>query len=134
MTRRQERENAFIAAFEESFGANSLEEIISYAAQTEEYALSAYSLELLKAYYDHRETVDELISSKLVGWSAQRIARVCLVVLRLAVSEMLYIEEIPDSVAINEAVELTKKYADEDDYQFVNGVLGNISRSRENAQ
>lgn len=134
MTRRQERENAFIAAFEESFGANDLEEIISYAAQTEEYALSAYSLDLLKAYYDHRKTVDELISSKLVGWSAQRIARVCLVVLRLAVSEMLYIDEVPDSVAINEAVELTKKYADEDDYQFVNGVLGNISRSRENAQ
>ena len=134
MTRRQERENAFIAAFEESFGANTMDEIIAYASETEEYALSDYSIQLLRAYTAHLSQVDEMIEDKLVGWSASRIPRVCRILLRLAVTEMLYIDETPESVAINEAVELTKKYADEEDYQFVNGVLGSISRQQGSAE
>ena len=61
-------------------------------------------------------------------WSKERISRVALAIMRLAVYEMLYVDDIPVSVSINEAVELAKKYGGDEDSSFVNGVLGGISR------
>lgn len=131
MKRRKARENAFITLFELSFGGE-LEDVLQHTRdENEEYAVDGFGEELLKQYFANAEQVDTAIESKLKGWKVQRVARVNLAILRLAVTEMLFGEPDMDSVVINEAVELTKKYADETDYQFVNGVLGNLSRSKQ---
>lgn len=130
MNRRKARENAFIALFEASFGGD-VEEIIALSrAEESEYAVDAFGEDLLRLYKAHAEEVDSAIESKLKGWKVTRLARVNLAVLRLAITEMRYAQPDLESVVINEAVEITKKYADEDDYQFVNGVLGSLAREQ----
>ena len=93
------------------------------------------ALELIKNYYDHADEVNDMIQSKLKNWKANRISRVSSAILRLGTAEMMYSKEDMDSVVINEAVELSKKFAGENDYQFINGVLGAVSKElRGNSQ
>ncbi|MEG2404559.1 MAG: transcription antitermination factor NusB [Oscillospiraceae bacterium] len=129
MKRRTSRENAFIAAFSATFEPATLEEIIADSRESGEYAVDAYGEALLINYEAHKDDIDELITSKLKDWTLARIPRTAVTILRLAVAEMLYSEEDMDSIVINEAVEIAKKYCQEEDYQFINGVLGAISRS-----
>lgn len=128
MKRRTARENAFIAAFEASFRPEELEEIIADSRECGEYAVDEYGEALLCNMTAHREEIDQLIASKLKNWTLARLPRVSAAILRLAVAEMRYSGQDMDSVVINEAVELAKKYAGDDDYQFINGVLGAIAR------
>lgn len=79
----------------------------------------------------HREDMDQLISANLKDWTIERISKVDLSILRLAVAEMLYMEDIPVSVSVNEAVEISKLYSDREAYKFINGILRNISRTLE---
>jgi len=72
--------------------------------------------------------IDELISAHTVGWDIERINKVDLAIIRLAVYEMKYNEDIPVGVAINEAVELAKEFGDDDSPGFVNGILGRMFR------
>lgn len=90
----------------------------------------AFANQLLAAMNDHAAELDEIITAHLKGWTLPRVPRVSLVALRLALAEMLYGEEQKPGVAINEAVELVKKYGADDDYQFVNGLLGSVARER----
>ena len=83
----------------------------------------------LEAVQEHHEEIDRIINDNLDNWSFERIAKADLAILRTAVAEMLYVESIPVSVSINEAVELAKKYGDERSYKFVNSVLGKIAKS-----
>ena len=83
----------------------------------------------LEAVQEHHEEIDRIINDNLDNWSLERIAKADLAILRTAVAEMLYVESIPVSVSINEAVELAKKYGDERSYKFVNSVLGKIAKS-----
>ncbi len=135
MKRRTARENAFIAAFEESFQPGTMMEIIEYSRQTEEQAVDPFGEQLLTLLVLHREEADKLIEPHLKNWKLSRLPRVSLIVLELAVTEMFFGEqENMDSVIINEAVELVKKFGGEEDYQFVNGVLGTLARSRAGEQ
>lgn len=93
-------------------------------------APDAFANRLLAAMNDHAAELDEIITAHLKGWTLPRVPRVSLVALRLALAEMLYGEEQKPGVAINEAVELVKKYGADDDYQFVNGLLGSVARER----
>lgn len=129
MKRRTARENAFIAAFETSFRPQELEDIISDSRELEEFAVDEYGKALLLNLEAHREEIDAMISAKLKDWTLARLPRVNAAILRLAVAEMRFSgQDDMDSIVINEAVELAKKYAGEEDYQFINGVLGAISR------
>ena len=83
----------------------------------------------LEAIRDHITEIDELISANLDNWSFDRIAKADLAILRNAVAEIKYIDSIPNSVAINEAVNLAKKYSDDKSYAFVNSVLSKINKS-----
>ena len=85
--------------------------------------------ETLAAVQDHHDEIDSVISDNLDKWSIERIAKTDLAILRTAGAEMLYVESIPVSVSINEAVNLAKKYGDDRSYAFINSVLGKISRS-----
>lgn len=131
MTRHKARENAFIAVFEAGFSANDLDDILAVTQELpeyEEYMLDDFALNLIKNYYTHADEVDEMIQSKLKNWKSSRISRVNNAILRISTAEMMFSHEDMDSVVINEAVELSKKFSGENDYQFINGVLGAISK------
>ena len=128
LTRRTARENAFIAAFSASFAVGTLEEIVETSRQEGEYPVDDFGEALLKASAAHATEIDALIEPRLKGWTMARLPRVSLTLMRLAIAEMLYGEEKLPGVAINEAVELAKKYGGDEDYQFVNGLLGAVVR------
>lgn len=77
---------------------------------------------------DHMEEIDRYVTDNSKGWKINRIAKVDLAVLRIALSEILYNETIPESVSINEAVEISKKFSNEDSHKFINGILGTVVR------
>ena len=70
-----------------------------------------------------KEEIDEIIKNSLINWTIDRVSKVNLTIVRLAIAEMLYINDVPEVVAINEAIELTKKYSDDKSVSFVNGAL-----------
>ncbi len=74
--------------------------------------------------------IDRVLTDTAKGWRTERMSRVDLSILRLAVYELLYDEDIPDGVAINEAVELAKEYGGEESYSFINGILGVVARGK----
>ena len=76
------------------------------------------------------DKLDETLASYSKKWKLNRLPKVSLTVLRLALYEMEFVDDLPDSVAINEAVELAKKYGSQEDASFINGVLGAVSRSK----
>ena len=78
--------------------------------------------------WENLESIDAVIEKYAKGWKLSRISKVALAVLRMAICEMLYFEDIPVGVSINEAVELCKKYAAKEDASFVNGLLGSVSK------
>lgn len=86
-----------------------------------------YMEEVIRKFFDNRETVDSIISEHLIDWTIDRMSRVDVAILRVAVIELKFMEGIPVSVAVNEAVDLSKKYGDEESAGFVNGVLGKIA-------
>ncbi len=86
----------------------------------------------LEAVRDHIEDIDATISSNIDNWNFDRIAKVDLAVLRTAVAEIFYVDDIPLSVSINEAVNLSKKFGDDKSYAFVNSVLSKISKNNAN--
>ena len=77
------------------------------------------------------EEIDNYIIANLEGWSINRLAKVDLSVLRLAIFEIMYRDDIPMEVSINEAIETVKKYSTDDAFKFINGVLGGFVRSIE---
>lgn len=123
MTRKQAREEAFILVFEKQFNEDSLENIMELAIEVRDIAPDDYINRVFFGVYEHIDEIDDIISSNAIGWKIGRISKISLAILRLAVFEIKFMEDIPQSVSINEAVELCKKYATKDDASFVNGIL-----------
>jgi N utilization substance protein B len=90
-----------------------------------------YIDDVLAGIEAHQEEIDASIQEFSVDWTLDRMAKVDLTILRLATYEILYREDVPGSVAINEAVELAGKYSDPAGGRFINGVLGSILRKKE---
>lgn len=130
MNRTKSREQAFILLFEYSFGLNTPEEIINLAQEVRGEKISNFTRNLFLGTINNLETIDKNIEEYLKNWDKSRLSRVSLAVLRLAVYEILYSQENPVSVCINEAVELTKKYALQDDASYINGVLSSIEKNK----
>lgn len=130
MNRIKEREQAFFLIFQNQFSAISDDDGISlYCENVEE--VGEYAKEVYRGVLEHKDELDEIIASFSNGWKLNRIPKVNLSILRLAVYEMKYNNDVPDSIAINEAVELAKKYSGKEDSAFINGILGAYSRSNE---
>lgn len=131
MTRRQAREKAFALLFEKSFNSDvSMRDIIDFALSERLMAIDSFSSSIALKAWENIFEIDDLIEKNAIGWKKSRISKVTLAILRLAICELLFFDEIPVSVSINEAVELCKIYADEADASFVNGILGSISKSK----
>lgn len=86
-----------------------------------------YAREIVDGVTDHRDQIDELIMSYAQGWTLDRMPNVDRALLRIAAWEILFNDEVPAAVAIDEAVELAKEYSTDDSSRFVNGVLGRIA-------
>jgi len=89
---------------------------------------AAYAEQVASGVEEHAEEIDALVSKYAVDWSIGRIARVDLSILRVAIYEMLYRDDVPTGAAINEAVELAKRYGGERSYAFINGILGSVAK------
>ncbi|MBR5288710.1 MAG: transcription antitermination factor NusB [Clostridia bacterium] len=128
MARPIAREAAMQLVFEQIFGGvgetETLVDLIDYRPNDND---RSYIDMVVAGVHEHEKELDEEIAACLRGWTIERLSRVDLAILRLAVFEMKY-SEIPAAVSINEAVELTRKYSSEQSCPFVNGVLGTISR------
>ncbi|MDJ0657936.1 MAG: transcription antitermination factor NusB [Crocosphaera sp.] len=101
--------------------ANAVEfpEIIQLASQ---YEVRDYAVNLIGTVHRRKKEIDEKLEAVLKDWQLRRLAKIDQDILRLAVAEILFLE-VPEKVAINEAVELAKRYSDDDGYRFINGVL-----------
>lgn len=132
MSRKTARESAFKTIFEIPFHVvESPADIINFGTKCEANKLNTkldtdYFVSVTTTCFENIIQIDEKISSALKNWTIDRISKVNLSILRLAVCEILYIEDIPYQVSINEAVELAKKFSDDDAPAFINGVLASL--------
>lgn len=106
----------------------TLEEIIEGATETRDLQPNEFTMQLAQGTVDHVEELDALIEPKLKNWKLSRISKVSLAILRMAAYELMYVPQVPINVTVDEAVELAKQYAGEDEYTFINGVLGAVIR------
>ncbi len=130
MTRREAREQAFIVLFEKIFDNEAtLSEIVATAKDAELIKINAFAENILNMVEENSEEIDKIIEENSQDWTISRLPKVSLAVLRLAVAEIRYIDEVPNGVAVNEAVELAKKYGTNDDASFINGILGTVAKA-----
>lgn len=131
LSRSESREQAFMLLFSKSFSDEPMEAIIEDHAEMFEGGVCGYAQSVVSAIEEKKAELDAEISNFLKkGWSISRISRSSLAILRLAFYEIKYIDSIPASVSVNEAVELAKKYTI-DESKFVNGILGSYLRNIE---
>ncbi len=130
MTRREEREHLFKLLFCKDFhDAEELPEQIGLYMEQQETAdekTFAPVKEKLEAVVNAEGSIDMVLANAASGWKLNRMGKAELAILRIAVYEMLYDQEVPEKVAINEAVELAKKYGSDMSSGFVNGVLAKV--------
>ena len=135
MKRQKSREKAMELLFSMELSKNTYEETIETFIEDYEMDLKTidvdYIKNVVKVVTDNLEDIDSRIVNALVNWKLDRVSKVNLTILRLAVGELLFVDDVPGSVAINEAVELTKKYSDEKSTSFVNGVLDKVLKTLE---
>lgn len=145
MTRSNARELAVHFVFELGFSEQTAEELLAQAltrpvfeaigreeplyAQFPNVEQRQYITALVQGVERHREELDGYISKYAIGWNFTRIPRVVVAILRVCMFEILYMQDVPNAAAINEAVELTKHYEEPELSSFVNGILGSFVRS-----
>ena len=91
---------------------------------------NAYTADLVRGVVEHLTRIDEVLASYSEGWSLDRMPAVDRNVLRLGVFELLYVDDVPDAVAVSEAMALVRDLSTDDSPQFVNGVLGAVVRNK----
>lgn len=123
-------ETALAARLDEAYYRCLSEENDVYAERPNKKQL-AYIRACVEGVAEKRQELDDYITRYSIGWNLHRISRLTKAALRLAIYEILYVEDVPTGVAINECVELTRKYEDEEIVGFVNGILGSFARARE---
>lgn len=147
MTRSNAREIVAHLIFEMNFTTDSADQLVDFAMEPDYYSSLAEETEIYAerpnqkqleyirvaaaGIQEKQEELDGYISKYAVNWSVSRISKVARAVLHVAMYEALYVEDVPVSSAINEAVELVRKYEDEDVVGFVNGILGSFARDLE---
>ena len=145
MTRSNAREIAVQLIFSLGFGNLSAQEVLDsqltperFAELAEENALYAqfpnekqqqYIRDLVQGVFSHGPALDDYISRYAVGWSFARIPRMAAAIMRTAMYEVLYVPDVPNAAAINEAVEIAKRYETQEVVSFVNGILGSFVRA-----
>jgi len=128
VNRKMAREMAVRFLFQIEFQKNNIKEQVENfidSVEIEDYDKD-YFLEIINGVINSLKEIDEIIESKAKGWTMERIAKMDLPILRVAIYEMKHREDIPVGVSINEAVELAKKFGTDDSSRFINGLLGQV--------
>lgn len=134
--KRQTRSEARCAAFTQIFQMNQhkddmdviMDELLAAIPECEDNL--GYIQSVVDGVGEHEEELVEIISANIKkGWTYDRLSKAAQCILKLAVYEMKYVDDVPAKVAINEAVELAKKYGGDNDSVFVNGLLGSVYKS-----
>lgn len=130
MSRKRARDHAFKLIFEIPFhGMNVEERLDLYLSQMESQPSESdwkYIQTVVTTCFSKLDDIDEKLRGTLTNWSLERLPKVSVSILRLAMCELQYCDDIPYQVTINEAVELAKTYGDDDAPGFINGVLANF--------
>ena len=124
LTRSEQREQVFMLLFSKSFTNTSVDNMVQDSSELFMGGVSALAQAEVEGIVSAKEELDEILKK---GWTLSRISKPSLAILELAVYEIKYLDNVPASVAINEAVELAKKYTI-DESGFVNGILGSFVR------
>lgn len=134
MGRREAREQAFLILFGLNFTKETPEVQMALFSEEEEMPIEDYAKKIILGVCDKELALDQEISAHSHNWSKTRMSKVSLTLLRIALYEMTSVSDVPESVSINEAVELAKNFGAEEDAPFVNGILGSIARSEKNTK
>lgn len=130
MNRRKSREIAMKLLFEMSINKENYIEILENFKENTDVELADVDMEYitntLKGIEENSSAVDAKIEEHLVNWKLYRLSKIDLAILRICTYEMLFEEDIPEKVSINEGIELAKKYSEDKSANFINGVLGNM--------
>ena len=126
MSRREEREQAFALLFERQLNREPVRDLIENAGLARDYVVADFTESLALGVEEHEEEINAMIAQYLHGWTFQRLSKTTVALLQLSVYEILYREEIPEKVSINECVELAKVYGSDEDASYLNGVLGSV--------
>ena len=130
-TRSKSRKAALDLLYEADIRGRSASDLLNTRLSDEETYIREYTSQLLEGIATHRRKIDELIILHAQGWDMDRMPAVDRNILRIAIYELLWNKEIPEKVAINEALELAKVLSTDDSVSYINGVLSTIVTSRE---
>ena len=128
--RTKARKRALDVLYASDMRGESATEALDRAIAEGEGPSNDYTAVLVRGVEEHRTRIDEVLAQYAEGWSLQRMPAVDRNVLRLGVWELLWAEEVPDGVAISEAMALVSELSTDESPQFVNGVLGTVQRNK----
>lgn len=137
MSRRRARELALRILYWHEQGNGKIEDIMEQVLNGRKYSVDnkTFTTALVKTTLDNLASIDRAIIKVIKNWQYDRVSLIDKLILRIGVCEIQYIPGIPFEVAINEAIEISKKYGDEDSPKFVNGILdaiaGAVNRDRQ---
>lgn len=127
MNRRKSRETAMKLLFEMSINKEDYKEILEGFKEHTDIELEDLDMEyitrVIKGVQENNIEIDDKIQKYLVNWKLNRLSKIDLAILRISTYEILYENEIPERVSLNEGIELAKRYSDDKSFQFINGVL-----------
>ena len=130
-TRSKSRKAALDLLYEADIRGRSASDLLSTRLSDEETYIREYTAQLLEGIATYRRKIDELIILHAQGWDMDRMPAVDRNILRIAIYELLWSKEVPEKVAINEALELAKVLSTDDSVSYINGVLSTIATNRE---
>ena len=129
MTRHQMRQSAFMLTFERIFNDAPVDEILRLAKECETLDLNNSAIALFKGVEEKKDLLDQEISKYLKNWTLNRISKVALAVLRLAMYEFLFVDDMETDIVISEAVRIAQEFTSKEDVAFVNGVLSSAAKA-----
>ena len=126
MGRKVARESAMKLLYQMEINDDFSQDAIKVYFENNSFKLdeNEYINEVIKGINDNIEKIDSFIEKYSTGWKIKRIANIDLAILRIAIFEMIFKEDIPHQVSINEAIDVAKKYSTEESSKFINGLLG----------
>ncbi|WP_400163898.1 transcription antitermination factor NusB [Brevibacillus sp. TJ4] len=133
MKRRTAREKAVQCLFQIDMAEVPLKEAVSMVMEDSDED-TQFLYYLLEGVMEHQSEIDNEIKKYLRGWQLERIANVDRAILRLAFFEIMFDQNTPDKVVMNEAIEIAKLFSDEQSHRYINGVLSSFLQSRKTAQ
>jgi N utilization substance protein B len=128
--RSKARKRALDVLFASDVRGESANDALDRAIDEGDAPTNAYTVVLVRGVVEHQARIDELLTTYSEGWSLERMPAVDRNVLRLGVFELLYAEDVPDPVAVTEAMALVRELSTDESPAFVNGILGNIMRNK----